>query len=101
MMGGVCSIRFGRIGELTVSYLFVLLHFSTGGDGAYFFCFEARVADIRVIRIMFCITTRTFRAKEMGDQILQAADDIKALLLIQQQTINNTDAHLNGQNGLN
>ena len=49
---------------------------------------------------MFCITTRTFRAKEMGDQILRAADDIKALLLAQQQMMNGTGAHPNGQNGL-
>lgn len=34
---------------------------------------------------MFCITTKTFRAKEMGDEIRKAADDIKALLLLQQQ----------------
>lgn len=47
-----------------------------------------------LIRIMFCITTRTNRAKEMKIEIRRAADDIKALLLLQQQIVEGTKFHL-------
>ena len=45
-------------------------------------------------RIQFCITTKTFRAKEMSDQIRKAADDIKELLLLQQHIVEGTKFHL-------
>ena len=101
-MDGVYSTQFGQTGKvysilLIFSISILPLHENSYSSLSALFAPSDLVASnclLLLIRVMFCITTRTHRAKEMRTEIRRAADDIKALLLLQQQIVEGTKFHL-------